>query len=143
VHVLLSHMPDSQADNSDFTGARAKAQYFHYLRNLDGTWVRHAMADTPVMLNFRGKLALSSSHALYAIVPTPSPSNSAQAALRILAASACDNYATWTALTTDASRAYFSDPLIDSARLESSNELTIDYPQQSSVNIWGLEYTLK
>ena len=142
VHVLLSHMPDSQADDSNFTSARTKAQYFHYMRDTNGTWVRHVIANTPVMLNFRGKFAISSSNTVYAVLPIPAPSNAAQSALRILAASTCDNYAQWAVLATNTDRAYFSDPLIDTARLASENELTIYYPQQTSVNIWGLEYTL-
>lgn len=112
------------------------------MRDTDGTWVRHAVANTPVMLNFRGKLAISSTNTVYAILPTPSPNNPAESALRIVAASPCDNYSSWTVLATNSERAYFSDPLIDTVRLGTENELTIYYPQQASVNIWGLEYTL-
>lgn len=38
---------------------------------------------------------------------------------------------------------YFSDPLIDTARLESSDELTIFYPRKSSGSISALDYTLR
>ena len=136
VHVLLGHMPDAQADDATFTSARTKSQYFHYMRSTDGTWVRHSMANAPVVLNFRGKLAISSTSNVYAILPN----------LRIAAASPNDNFAAWSILATDISRSYYSDPLIDSSRLESSDNLTIYYPVQavsSKSTIFALDYALK
>lgn len=133
VHVLLGHMPDSEADNSTFDTARAKSQYFHYWRDTSGKWTRTSIAGLAVVKNFRGKLAIASSNNVYAILP----------GMRIAAASASSNFASWSLLTTDTSRAYFSDPLIDSARVESEDALTVYYPQESSVNIWALEYTIQ
>jgi len=40
-------------------------------------------------------------------------------------------------------RQFFSDPLIDTARLETEDKLTIYYPVPSSPNIYTLDYTLK
>jgi hypothetical protein len=82
--------------------------------------------------NLRGKFAISSSNNLYAILPD----------LRIVGASASANFATWTALVSDSGR-FFSDPLIDAARLVSEDKLTVFYPEKSSPNIWVLDYTLK
>jgi hypothetical protein len=130
VHVLLSHMPDAQADDSNFTNARTKSQFFHYWRSSSGTWTRTALG-LPVILNFRGKLAISSANNVYALLPD----------LRIAGATAACNYANWTVLdTTDAGR-FFSDPLIDTARLETDGKLTVYYPQKSSPNISALDYT--
>ncbi len=134
VHVLLGHMPDAQPDDSSFTSARTKSQYFHYWRNpTNGTWTRTSIASLPVVLNFRGKLAIASSNNVYAILPD----------LRIAAAAVSNNFATWTLLNSTDSGRFFSDPLIDSVRLETEDKLTVYYPQKSSVNIWALDYTVK
>jgi hypothetical protein len=132
VHVLLSHMPDALPSDSDFTSSRTKSQFFHYWRNQSGTWTRLALG-LPVIENFRGKLAISSTHNLYAILPD----------LRIAGASADKSYQDWTLLTAADSGRFFSDPLIDAARLLTEDELTIFYPQKSSANIYALDYTLR
>lgn len=132
VHVLLSHLPDGEPSTSNFTNARSRSQFFHYVRDTDGTWTRHSLG-LRVIENFRGKLAISSTENVYAILPD----------LRIAGASPRDGYATWTLLDDTDSGRFFSDPLIDTARLETSDELTVYYPQRSSVNIWGLEYVLR
>jgi hypothetical protein len=132
VHVLLSHMPDAQADDAVFANARTKSQFFHYWRDTQGAWTRTGLG-LPVVANFRGKLAISSTHNVYAILPN----------LRIAGASAASGFADWTLLdTTDNSR-FFSDPLIDTARLETEDKLTIYYPVPSSSNIYTLDYTLR
>jgi hypothetical protein len=132
VHVLLSHMPDAQADDADFTSARTKSQFFHYWRNTSGTWTRTAMG-LPVVASFRGKLAISSSSNVYAILPD----------LRIAAASAASSFASWVVLNSADSGRFFSDPLIDTARLGAEDKLTVFYPQKSSPNIYVLDYTVK
>ena len=133
VHVLLGHMPDSQADDSNFDSARTKSQYFHYWRDSAGKWTRTSIAGLAVIKNFRGKLAIATSDNVYAILP----------GMRIAGASASSSFGDWKLLTTDSSRTYFSDPLIDSARVETENKLTVYYPQASSPDIWGLEYTIQ
>ena len=132
VHVLLSHMPDAQADDATFDSARTKSQFFDYWRNSSGTWSRTAMG-LPVVANFRGKLAISSSNNVYAVLPD----------LRIAAASAASGFASWTVLANADSGRFFSDPLIDTARLVSEDKLTVFYPQKSSPNITVLDYTVK
>ncbi|XXY48632.1 BNR repeat-containing protein [Sorangium sp. So ce269] len=132
VHVLLSHLPDAEASNANFTNARTRSEFFHHVRGTDGTWTRHGLG-LRVVQNFRGKLAISSTENVYAILPD----------LRIAGASPRDGYATWTLLDDADSGRFFSDPLIDAARLETSDELTVYYPQRSSVDIWGLEYALQ
>jgi hypothetical protein len=132
VHVLLSHMPDAQADDATFDSARTKSQFFDYWRDTSGTWSRTAMGF-PVVANFRGKLAISSSNNVYAVLPD----------LRIAAASAASSFASWTVLANADSGRFFSDPLIDTARLASEDKLTVFYPQKNSPNIYVLDYTLK
>jgi BNR repeat-containing family member len=132
VHVLLSHMPDAQADDAIFDSARTKSQFFHYWRSTNGTWTRVVMG-LPVVANFRGKLAIASSNNLYAILPD----------LRIAAAMAASNFAIWTVLDSSDAGRFFSDPLIDTARLSSEDKLTIFYPLKSSPNISILDYSIK
>jgi hypothetical protein len=131
VHVLLSHMPDTEADDADFASARTKSEFSHYWRDTDGTW-RKNDPGLPVIANFRGSLAISSTNNVYAALPD----------LRIAGASSAANYADWTLLDSTDSGRFFSDPVIDTVRLETEDKLTIYYPQASSMNIWALEYTL-
>ena len=132
VHVLLSHMPDTQADDSNFTNARSKSEFFHYWRDTDGTWSRTSLG-LPTVANFRGKLAISSTGNVYAILPD----------LRIAGASAASAYENWALLDSSDAGRFFSDPLIDTSRLEAEDKLTIYYPQASSVNVWALDYALQ
>jgi hypothetical protein len=131
VHVLLSHMPDGQADDSNFDSARGKSQFFHYMRAIDGTWSRHPMGH-PVVANFRGKLASARGGNLYAVLPD----------LRI-AAAAPPTFATWTLLSSSDAGRFFSDPLVDSARLLTEDKLTVVYPGKGSADIYVLDYDLE
>jgi hypothetical protein len=132
VHVLLSHMPDAQADDATFDSARTKSQFFDYWRSASGTWTRVAMG-IPSIASFRGKLAIARSNNVYAILPD----------LRIAAATAASNFATWTILDSTDSGRFFSDPLIDTARLVTEDILTVFYPQKSSANIYVLDYSIR
>ena len=130
-HVLLSHMPDAQADDSNFDRARTKSLSFHYWRDADGKWTRTATA-LPVVAGSRGRLALSSSGNLYAILPD----------LRIAGAAVSDGYKTWSLLEQTDKARFFSDPLIDTARLLTEDKLSVVYQQKSSTNLFVLDYTL-
>jgi hypothetical protein len=132
VHVLLSHMPDSLASDSNFEQARTKSQFFHYYRSTSGSWTRTAIG-LPVIASFRGKLAISQNNNLYAILPD----------LRIAGASANSNFSIWSLLNQSDSGRFFSDPLIDTTRLAADGKLTVYYPQKNSPNIYSLDYTLK
>jgi hypothetical protein len=126
VHVLLSHMPDSQADDSNFTRARTKSLWFHYYRDVSGVWTRVPM-NIPVSANFRGKFAVSSTNNLYAVLPN----------LRIASASASAFWTNWTVIETAYNGSFFSDPLIDRYQLRTSNTLTVFAP---TVNTGGIVY---
>ena len=132
VHVLLSHLPDSEPDDSDFTSARTKSEFFHYWRDPDGTWSRSELG-LPVIQNFRGSLAMASSGNVYAVLPD----------LRIAAASASSGYTDWTPLDTTDSGRFFSDPLIDTSRLQTEDVLTVYYPEAGSPNIVALDYDIR
>ena len=132
VHVLLSHMPDSAGDESNFETARGRSQFFHYYRDAAGAWRKNALGLN-VIANFRGKLAVAASNNVYAILPD----------LRLAGASASAAYADWKLLDMQDSGRFFSDPLIDSARLENEDKLTVLFPQKRSPNIYALDYTLR
>jgi|GEM_PF-1342211 len=132
VHVLLSHMPDNAAADANFDSARSKSQYFHYWRDTTGKWTKTAMTLPSVAL-FRGKLAVTASGNLYAVLPD----------LRIAAASASTSFKTWSLLDHSDEARFFSDPLIDAARLLTEDKLSVVYPQKSSPNVYVLDYTLK
>ncbi|KNY25932.1 BNR-4 repeat-containing protein [Pseudobacteroides cellulosolvens] len=132
IHVLLSHLPDSVSDNSNFTNARKSTVYFHYWRDSSGTWHR-TNTGFPSVLNFRGKLAFSKSNNIYAILPN----------LRIAAASASSNWSDWKMVNTEYQDKFFSDPLVDYGRLKAEeNTLTLFCPKPSSPNIYNLTFTL-
>jgi hypothetical protein len=132
VHVLLSHMPSSQADDSNFDRSRTKSQFFDYWRDTDGRWHTVALGYS-VVANFRGKLAISSSNNVYAILPD----------LRVAGASSSTNFQAFALLDKSDSGRFFSDPLIDSSRLLSEDKLTVIYPQKSSPNIYALDYAVR
>jgi hypothetical protein len=126
VHVLLSHLPDSEASSSNFTHARNRSQFFHYWRDLRGAWRRVPM-NIPVRANWRGKLAVAASGNVYAVLP----------ALRIAAASAASCWTDWALLETAYDGQFFSDPLIDRQQLRDSDRLTVFAP---TVNTGGVVY---
>ncbi|MEI9949891.1 MAG: BNR repeat-containing protein [Pseudomonadota bacterium] len=132
VHVLLSHLPDAQPDDSNFDNARTKSQYFHYFRDAAGSWSRTAMSY-PAQASFRGKLAISASGNLYAVLPD----------LRIAAASAAQSFKPWSLLASSDAGKYFSDPLIDTARLANEDKLSIFYPRKNSAEIYVLDYQIQ
>lgn len=148
VHVLLGHMPDGVADDANFANARSKSVYFHYWRDATKQWKRDTINSEPIRVNHRGKFAITSSNNLYAILPGI---NYTTGGMRILGSSSASGYSTWTKLVTD-TRGFYSDPLIDTARLLQENVLTIFFPMlgattdsdgsATSSDIYTLNYQL-
>lgn len=132
VHVLLSHMSDDEPNRADFTQARTVSEYFVYTRLGPGEWQRRAL-DEPSILNFRGKLAVTPSDNVYAVLPD----------LRIIAASPTDDFANWSSLHAGEAGRFFSDPLVDPVRVRESGGLTVYYPAANSVDIWSLDFSLR
>jgi hypothetical protein len=69
---------------------------------------------------------------LYAVLPD----------MRIAAASAAQSFKPWSLLSSSDAGKYFSDPLIDTARLVSEDKLSIFYPRKNSGDIFVLDYQL-
>ena len=63
--------------------------------------------------------------------------------LRIAGASASADYAEWTLLDGSDSGRFFSDPLIDAARLLEEDKLSVVYQEKASNDLFVLDYTLK
>ncbi len=132
VHVLLSHLPDAQADDTNFDSARGKSQYFHYYRDAAGSWNRTAMAfpaqgRVPRQIGDCCQRQLVCGAARFA---------HCCGACRAGASSHGPCFA-----SSDAGK-YFSDPLIDTARLLSEDTLSIFYPRKNSGNIDVLDYQI-
>ncbi len=87
----------------------------------------------PAQAAFRGKLALSASGNLYAVLPD----------MRIAAASLAQGFKAWTLLASSDAGKYFSDPLIDTALLATEDTLSIFYPRKSSSEIYVLDYRIR
>ena len=126
VHVLLSHMPDNQADDGNFSNARTKSQFFHYWRSTSGVWTRVPM-NIGVTANWRGKFAVSSTDNLYAVLPS----------LRIASGSASAGWTNWTLVESAYNGQFYSDPLIDRMQRRTSDTLTVFAP---TVNTGGVVY---
>jgi BNR repeat-containing family member len=120
VHVLLSHLPDAAPDDASFDSARTKSEYFHYVRAIDGKWTRSALGQ-PAVAAFRGKLGFAASGNVYAVLPS----------LRITAASAASGFREWKLLVPATNDRFFSDPLIDAARLLDEDVLSVVYPTKT------------
>jgi hypothetical protein len=114
VHVLASHLADTDADDADYLRARDRCRYFHYWRDLGGTWYRAPMHIAAAGTR-RGKLAVSAAGNLYAVLP----------GLRIACASAASRWTDWALVDTELDGQFLMDPKIDRQQLRSSNRLTV------------------
>ncbi len=131
VHVLLSHLPEASASDSNFDSARSKSRYFHYVREAAGKWTRTAL-DQPAIAAFRGKLALSGRGNLYAVLPD----------LRVAGASSSPP-SSWQLLHAGEPGRFFSDPLVDSTRLLTENVLSVVYPTKASGDIFVVDFSVQ
>ena len=87
----------------------------------------------PAQAAFRGKLAIAASGNVYAVLPD----------MRVAAASAAQGFKPWALLSSSDAGKYFSDPLIDTARLASEDKLSIFYPRKNSSDIYVLDYQIR
>ena len=134
VHVIASHLPDSAPSNSNFTAAREAAVIHHYFRATNGTWTRR---PTPFLERLsRADVGIDSRNNLYV-----ASGDSKTFKLHIETASAASNWSDWTLRYTSAP-IYFSDPLIDHARLLSDGKLSVVNPRVSSGTIDVLDFTV-
>ncbi len=134
VHVIASHLPDGAASNSNFNAARETAVIHHYFRATNGTWTRRS---TPFLERLsRADVGVDSRNNLYV-----ASGDSKTFKLHVETASADSNWSDWTLRYTSAP-VYFSDALIDHARLLSDGKLSVVNPRLSSGTIDVLDFTV-
>jgi hypothetical protein len=134
VHVIASHLPDGAASNSNFTAARETAVIHHYFRATNGAWTRRA---TPFLERLsRADVGVDSRNNLYV-----ASGDSKTFKLHVETASAASNWSDWTLRYTSAP-VYFSDALIDHARLLSDGKLSVVNPRVNSGTIDVLDFTV-
>ena len=134
VHVIASHLPDSAASNSNFNAAREIAVIHHYFRATNGTWTRR---PTPFLERLsRADVGVDSRNNLYA-----ASGDSKTFKLHVETASAASNWSDWTLRYTSAP-VYFSDALIDHARLLSDGKISVVSPRVRSGTIDVLDFTV-
>ncbi|KAL2256158.1 hypothetical protein VTK26DRAFT_2094 [Humicola hyalothermophila] len=106
VHVL----------NRDTMDGGTRPAWKHYYRSPCGTWAQRKLS--PVTGNTRGRLAISQAGDLYIILP-----DSDKSQMRILKSLRGDGYATYVEVWKG--RGLTGEPLVDSARLEHENVLSL------------------
>jgi len=60
-----------------------------------------------------------------------------------IAAAAPPGFATWTLLSSSDAGRFFSDPLLDTARLLAEDTVTVIYPVKNSPDILVLDYAVE
>ncbi|SDD77695.1 BNR repeat-containing protein [Glycomyces harbinensis] len=110
VHVLASHMAPSVSSDADFDSARRKSVLVHYWRDKPTkAWNRQVLSYTGVMT--RADLGVDANDNLYIAA-----GNSSTRRLSVYTASKASGWTDWAARYTS-SVEYYSDPLLDHARL--------------------------
>lgn len=116
IHVLMSHLEDSEPSTTDFWGARARAYNYHYYRDLEGTWHRNPLN---ALVNGRNPIAVDANDNLYAVLGKG----------RVYGASAASGWQ-WKSLNEEIdSRYLLGEGAIDRAKL-------MDYGVLSFVYVW-------
>jgi hypothetical protein len=128
VHVLASHLPKDAPDNPNFTAAREDAVLVHYWR--DKASKEWHQTRTPFREgSSRGDIAVDAADNLYVV-----SGHSTTRELRVLTASKASGWTDWTLRHTSAP-VYYSDPLIDRARLRTGGVLSIFAPRHGGSQI--------
>lgn len=110
VHVLASHMAPSAASDSNFDSARGKSVLVHYWRDKPSkAWNRQVLSYTGVMT--RADIGVDAGDNLYIAA-----GNSSTRRLSVYTASQGSGWTDWATRYTS-SVEYYSDPLLDHARL--------------------------
>jgi hypothetical protein len=129
VHVLVSHIKDSEPDNTDFNNARSNSYPFHYWRDTDGEWHKTQMPFKHK--GPRGKIIVDSNGDAYALLGS----------LRIASASKATNWTDWQIIdSVDEHRFYGSELGYDRYRLTSDNILSIYYLDRNEEKVYILDY---
>lgn len=119
IHAVNSHIPDGQADDSNWANSRTKSRLYHRFRKEDGTWVKRLITvnGTSVNSTRRVNLAIDSYDNAYIVAN----------GYGVLMASPDDDYATWTKLSEDGKTGFYSEPLTDRPLLRENGVLSFVY----------------
>ncbi len=119
IHAVNSHIPDGQADDSNWATSRTKARLYHRFRKEDGTWVKRLVTVNGVSINStrRVNLAIDSYDNAYIVAN----------GYGVIMASPDNDYATWTLLSEDGKAGYYSEPLTDRPLLRERGVLSFVY----------------
>lgn len=132
VHVIASHLPDAAASIADFNTARESVVIQHYFRATNGTWTKR---QTPFLERLsRADVAVDANNNLYVV-----SGDSRTFKLHVETASAASNWSDWTLRFTSAP-VYFSDPLVDHARILTDGKVSVVSPRASSGTIDVLDF---
>lgn len=133
VHVIASHLPDGAPSNANFNAARESVVLQHYFRGTNGVWSKQ---QTPFLERLsRADVGVDARDNLYVV-----SGDSRTFKLHVETASAAANWSDWTLRYTSGA-VYFSDPLVDHARLLSDGILSVFSPRASSGTIDVLDFT--
>lgn len=132
VHVIASLLPDAAASIADFNTARESVVIQHYFRATNGTWTKR---QTPFLERLsRADVAVDANNNLYVV-----SGDSRTFKLHVETASASSNWSDWTLRFTSAP-VYFSDPLVDHARMLTDGKVSVVSPRASSGTIDVLDF---
>jgi hypothetical protein len=133
VHVLASHLPPSASSDGNFDSARRKSVLVHYWREKPTkAWHRQVLSYTGVMT--RADIGVDANDNVYIAA-----GNSATRRLSIYTASKASGWTDWTARYTS-SVEYYSDPLLDHARLL-DGVVSVFAPRYGGSRIDALDWT--
>jgi len=134
VHIIASHMQDSEASDSNFTNARNKAFVYHYWRNTSGTWSRSQLPYLPGVS--RSDIGMDSSDSAYVVMPS-----SLSGVTSIATASASTGWTDWKIVHAEPRARFASEPLIDQSRMKrGENVLTFVQPEIGNGKIAVLDF---
>jgi|GEM_PF-1372300 len=136
VHIVASHMPDSEGSDSNFNNARNKAYVFHYWRDTNGIWSRSQVPHMPGVS--RSDIGVDTNNNVYLIAPS-----SLDGATRIITANASSNWTDWQIVHSEPRAKFASEPLIDHARLKSQNILSFVQPEIGNGRITVLDFNIE
>jgi len=134
VHVVASHLPDNAASNANFNAARDSVVIQHYFRSVQGKWTKR---QTPFLERLsRADVGIDAQNNLYVV-----SGDSKSFKLHVETASAASNWNDWSLRFTSAP-VYFSDPLVDHARIAADGKLSVFSPRAASGTIDVLDFTV-
>jgi len=119
IHAVNSHIPDGQADDSNWETSRTKARLYHRFRKEDGTWVKRLILVNGNSVNSKRRvnLAIDSYDNAYVVAN----------GYGVIMASPADDYTTWTLISEDGKTGFLSEPLTDRQLLREKGVLSFVY----------------